>query len=149
MQSKSDIEFKVFELEDNCVVYDVNNVVVLQVDKSIGRALGLLGTIGITQKAIQESHKQYGVELTRRALEIINELYSIDGVTQELEFNQGVSSVFLNVAHGCNLRCSYCYADSGSYGDTYDSSEMMTVDAAKSALDFLFKNSPDDVLPSR
>ncbi|MCM3478654.1 radical SAM/SPASM domain-containing protein [Caldibacillus thermoamylovorans] len=33
------------------------------------------------------------------------------------KFESNLSTLKLNVSHGCNLRCSYCYAGNGDYGD--------------------------------
>lgn len=33
------------------------------------------------------------------------------------KFTPRIDNIKLNVSHGCNLRCSYCYAGQGNYGD--------------------------------
>jgi len=49
-----------------------------------------------------------------------------------------VTALTLSVAHTCNLRCRYCYAQNGSYG----SEAMMSISIAKSAIDFLSQECP-------
>ncbi len=49
-----------------------------------------------------------------------------------------VKALCLNVAHDCNLRCDYCFA---STGDFKGARELMPLDVAKSAVDFLLQNS--------
>ena len=44
----------------------------------------------------------------------------------------------LNVTHGCNLRCKYCFADEGAY---HARREFMSLEVAKKAIDFLIENS--------
>lgn len=49
-----------------------------------------------------------------------------------------IKSMCLNVAHDCNLRCSYCFAESGEF---HGGRMLMPFDTAKAAIDFLMKNS--------
>ncbi len=44
----------------------------------------------------------------------------------------------LHVCHDCNLRCKYCFADEGAY---HSAREMMSLETAKAAIDFLLANS--------
>lgn len=49
-----------------------------------------------------------------------------------------IKAVCLNVAHDCNLRCKYCFAD----GEGYDQQKkLMSFDVAKKSIDFLIENS--------
>ena len=47
-------------------------------------------------------------------------------------------SVCLNVAHACNMRCKYCFAQQGSFGQGQG---LMPADIAASAVDFLIEAS--------
>ena len=49
-----------------------------------------------------------------------------------------VKAICLNVAHTCNLSCSYCFARGGKY---HGPDAIMTVETAKDAIDFLIANS--------
>ena len=49
-----------------------------------------------------------------------------------------IKALCLNIAHDCNLRCKYCFADEGEY---HGRKAMMTFEVGKAALDFLVKNS--------
>ncbi|MCH5148241.1 MAG: thioether cross-link-forming SCIFF peptide maturase [Clostridiales bacterium] len=49
-----------------------------------------------------------------------------------------VKALCLHICHDCNLRCRYCFADEGAY---HSAREFMSEDTAKSAIDFLLKNS--------
>lgn len=51
-----------------------------------------------------------------------------------------VKALCLNIAHDCNLRCKYCFADEGEY---HGRKALMTFEVGKAALDFLVKNSGD------
>jgi len=48
-----------------------------------------------------------------------------------------VKALCLHIAHECNLRCAYCFAGQGNYGDR----GFMSFDVGKAALDFLIANS--------
>jgi uncharacterized protein len=49
-----------------------------------------------------------------------------------------VKALCLNIAHDCNLRCKYCFADEGEY---HGRRALMTEEVGKKALDFLVANS--------
>lgn len=49
-----------------------------------------------------------------------------------------VKALCLNIAHDCNLRCKYCFADEGEY---HGRKALMSFEVGKAALDFLVKNS--------
>jgi len=49
-----------------------------------------------------------------------------------------VKAICLHMAHDCNLRCGYCFADTGSYGGARS---LMSLEVGKKALDFLIKAS--------
>ena len=49
-----------------------------------------------------------------------------------------IKAMCLHVAHDCNLRCHYCFAESGSFGG---SRGLMSLDTGKKAIDFLLENS--------
>ncbi|MGK0466077.1 MAG: hypothetical protein ACJAX4_001362 [Clostridium sp.] len=49
-----------------------------------------------------------------------------------------IKAVCLNIAHDCNLRCKYCFAD----GEGYDKQKiLMSFNVAKRSIDFLIQNS--------
>ncbi len=49
-----------------------------------------------------------------------------------------IKALCLNIAHDCNLRCQYCFAGQGGYGQWR---EMMSFDVARRAVDFLVAHS--------
>lgn len=55
------------------------------------------------------------------------------------QFNEPViKAMCLHIAHDCNLRCSYCFADEGKYKGERG---LMSKETAKAALDFLIEHS--------
>ena len=51
-----------------------------------------------------------------------------------------VKSMCLNIAHDCNLRCQYCFAATGDFGE---GRKLMTLETGKKAVDFLLQHSGD------
>lgn len=49
-----------------------------------------------------------------------------------------VKALCLHICHDCNLRCRYCFADEGAY---HSERQFMSEQTAKTAIDFLIKNS--------
>lgn len=51
-----------------------------------------------------------------------------------------IKALCLNVAHACNMKCSYCFASQGDFGMN---ACLMTLETAKQAMDFLMQKSGD------
>lgn len=49
-----------------------------------------------------------------------------------------IKAICLNIIHGCNLRCKYCFADEGEYNGHKG---VMSVETAKKAIDYVIKRS--------
>ncbi len=49
-----------------------------------------------------------------------------------------VKSLCLMVAHDCNLRCKYCFADTGDFGHDR---ELMSKEVGEAAVEYIIKNS--------
>jgi uncharacterized protein len=79
-------------------------------------------------------------EIHEEILELVEEglLFSPDLSEAPPRPETVVKALCLNVAHDCNLRCDYCFA---STGDFKGARELMSLDVAKGAVDFLINNS--------
>lgn len=53
-----------------------------------------------------------------------------------------IKAMCLHVAHDCNLRCGYCFASTGDFGETRG---LMSFETGKKAIDFLIEKSEDRV----
>ncbi|WP_152668156.1 thioether cross-link-forming SCIFF peptide maturase [Clostridium cylindrosporum] len=49
-----------------------------------------------------------------------------------------IKAMCLNIAHDCNLKCKYCFAEEGEY---HGARSMMTPEIGKKAIDFVIKSS--------
>ena len=50
-----------------------------------------------------------------------------------------IKSIRLNISHSCNLKCSYCYASQGTFGEK----KLMNIEMAKSITSFINHHLPD------
>lgn len=65
-------------------------------------------------------------------------LFSPETLHKPPVYNGIIKAMCLNISHDCNLRCSYCFADTGAYcGERAN----MSLEVAKKAIDFLIAKS--------
>lgn len=74
------------------------------------------------------------------SLYIAGQLFSKDNYEQftDMMKNAPIKSICLHIAHDCNLRCEYCFASTGDFGE---GRKMMTLDTGRRAIDFVLENS--------
>ena len=68
------------------------------------------------------------------------QLYTNDNYEKfaSMMINSPVKSMCINISHDCNLRCEYCFAAKGDFGT---GRELMPLETAKKAIDFLIEKS--------
>ena len=64
-------------------------------------------------------------------------LYAEEAKTAPVKSHE-VKALCIHICHDCNLRCKYCFADEGAY---HNAREMMRLETAKAAIDFLIRES--------
>ncbi len=89
-------------------------------------------------KTFPQSEIQEGIneikELQKNGL-----LFTEDFAPPDLKnYKPVIKAMCLHVAHACNLKCKYCFAQEGSY---HGENSLMSFDVGKHAIDFLIKNS--------
>ena len=136
-----------FKQGDNFFVLDVNTGAVHIVDELV---YDLVDDDKLRDKEelIAEFADKYGKETIEEAygeiLELINEeiLYTNDQYEDiahsSMDDRDYIKAVCLNIIHGCNLRCKYCFADEGEY---HGHKGVMSVETAKKAIDYVVKRS--------
>ena len=72
----------------------------------------------------------------KKGLLFSKEQYSSD--IKDKSIKSPIKSMCINIAHDCNLRCEYCFADKGDFGGER---MLMSEETGKKAIDFLIKNS--------
>ncbi len=100
-------------------------------------------------RAIESGSDVYALPYSRLVIdEIVSELNELresgafdspaPSVYPGIQSGNVIKSMCLNIAHDCNLRCSYCFAETGEF---HGGRMLMPFDVAKAAIDFLMKNS--------
>lgn len=114
------------------LVYDILD---FYKEKSVDEIIELLA-----DKYDPESVKESYAEL--KELETNGLLYSSDEYAGMLpsvnKRNPVVKALCLHIAHDCNLKCEYCFAEEGEY---HGSRSLMSFEVGKKAIDFLLASS--------
>ena len=127
-----------FTYRDKYLVLDVESGAIHQTDKLSFDII----------KAIELGNDVYALPYSRNEIdEVLSEADELRSLGQfdspapkpiirEAELSP-IKSMCLNVAHDCNLRCKYCFAETGEYrGDRM----LMSLATGKAALDFLIEH---------
>lgn len=131
-------------LDDHYAVLDVNSGAVHIVDEMIYDILGFYD--GNNQEETKAHFK--GKYADRDVEEVLTELKELQdaGLLFSPEFSVPdtfaeepvLKSLCLHVAHDCNLRCGYCFADTGDFGGHR---ALMSKEVAQKAIEFAIKGS--------
>ncbi|MBR3575977.1 MAG: thioether cross-link-forming SCIFF peptide maturase [Clostridia bacterium] len=140
-----------FEMLDSSIAIDVYSGCVHVMEKPAYMLTKYYSEAGFETDGLSEKAVAFCDGISREALEEaygeIKELYDGDMLFTEdcyqeiaKNFKKGtvVKALCLHVAHDCNLRCKYCFADEGDYGGKKG---LMSLDTAKAAIDFVIENS--------
>ena len=136
-----------FKQGDNFFVLDVNTGAVHIVDELVYDLVDD-NELRSKEELIKEFGAKYGEETISEAYEELQELvdqeilYSKDQYEDiahsSMDDRDYIKAVCLNIIHGCNLRCKYCFADEGEYNGHKG---VMSVETAKKAIDYVVKRS--------
>ncbi len=137
---------------DNYIVLDVNSGGVHVVDEMIYNMLDHIcpkkngGDLGTTPEEIAAKLPQYDKEEIKECFEELTQLYKDKILFSEDEYRQyadktlnaPIKAMCLHVSHDCNLRCEYCFAETGDFGT---GRKLMPPEVGKKAIDFLIEKS--------
>lgn len=138
-----------YKLNGYNIVLDVNSGAVHIVDDLFYDMLGCLDE-QLTEKCpdwlfqrFEQGHTRQEIEETYQeifALHKADQLFSSDDYDKfaKMMVPSPVKAMCLHIAHDCNLRCKYCFADSGEY---MGHRELMSAEVGKAAIDYLIKYS--------
>ncbi len=139
-----------FKWDNMNFVLDTNSGAVHSVDEITYDALDFLNGnfFDYTEDYIvKKLDKKYPEKDIREAYSEIFELFKLEKLfskdsykelAREEKLRSPIKSLCLNVAHDCNLRCSYCFASEGDFGC---GRELMPLETAKKSVDFLIEHS--------
>ncbi len=137
---------------DNYIVLDVNSGGVHIVDEMIYDMLDYIcpekngKDLGTTPEEIAAKLPQYDKEEIKECFEELTQLYKDKILFSEDEYKQyadktlnaPIKAMCLHVSHDCNLRCEYCFAETGDFGT---GRKLMPPEVGKKAIDFLIEKS--------
>lgn len=140
-----------FQMDDDYIVLDINSGLIHQVSPLVIEVIQQWENNGcdlVAVPALPVWQNREDVDLSEVA-EIVaelNELAEAGGFMSKapeldnyvMPEDYVVKALCLHVAHDCNLRCQYCFADGGAFGGDRTIMDFAT---GKKALDFLFKAS--------
>ncbi|MEG1003459.1 thioether cross-link-forming SCIFF peptide maturase [Clostridium sp.] len=136
-----------FKQGDNAFVLDVNTGAVHVVDDLV---YDLVDDNGLRDKEviINELKEKYDEKEISEAYDEIKQLIDEDMLYTKdmyediahssMDDRDYIKAVCLNIIHGCNLRCKYCFADEGEY---HGHKGVMDIETAKKAIDYVVKRS--------
>lgn len=136
-----------YKLNGFNIVLDVNSGAVHLVDDVVYDILDDYKTLGNDEIKQKLADKYSETELNEglaeiKELEDNKMLYTEDifaDVIPKVENrNPVVKALCLHIAHDCNLKCRYCFAEEGEY---HGKRELMSLEVGKKAIDFLIKSS--------
>lgn len=136
-----------FKCKNDHFILDVSSGAIHVVDKVMYDIINENG-FNSRNNVIEEYSRKYDEAILNECCNEIEELiekgqlYSNDeyeGIAKKYEEEPNYfKAICLNVAHDCNLRCKYCFAD----GEGYDQEKkLMSFEVAKKSIDFLIENS--------
>ncbi len=136
-----------FKQGENFFVLDVNTGAVHIVDELVYDLVDD-NRLRSKEELIADFGQKYGEDVISEAyeelLQLIDEeiLYTKDQYENiahsSMDDRDYIKAVCLNIIHGCNLRCKYCFADDGEY---HGHKGVMTLETAKKAIDYVVKRS--------
>ncbi|MCD8328543.1 MAG: thioether cross-link-forming SCIFF peptide maturase [Ruminococcus sp.] len=93
---------------------------------------------------------RYGKDDIKEAFDEVKKLYDEKILFSEDDYEKyakysvasPIKAMCLHIAHDCNLRCKYCFASTGDFGE---GRKLMSFETGKAAIDFLLNNSGDRV----
>lgn len=134
-----------FKMGDSNIVFDINSGIVHSLsDEAWAFLIEWENANGDGEKAITELKEKYDIDMLRDIWNQMEEmkksgiLFSYDEAIENFKMpeNSIVKALCLHVAHDCNLRCKYCFGETGGYGGER---KLMDVTTGKQALDYLMK----------
>lgn len=133
-----------YQLNGYYLILDVNSGAVHVVDELVYHMAEELKPplLDTCPEDLIQKLASYGVDNVREAYKELLALYRDGQLYAEDDYEKfsnilaesPVKAMCLHIAHDCNLRCKYCFADTGEY---MGHRELMSVETGKAAIDYL------------
>ena len=142
----------VFKIDDTNIALDVYSGAVHVTDDTAADVIKALGenaplSESLPEEVIEKLKDKYEIKALEEAYSDIRELYKEEMLFSEDSYadiaanwnkKSVVKAMCLHITHDCNLRCEYCFADTGAYGGERS---VMSAEVGKAAIDYVIKNS--------
>lgn len=119
----------VFSYHQKYYIYDTGSASLHECDEATARVLG--NAEDVSDEELRSAMPDI------EALKAQGLLYAQEPTAYPQKSGE-LKALCLHICHDCNLRCRYCFADEGAY---HSAREMMSLETAKRAIDFLIENS--------
>lgn len=119
------------------IVYDVLEIIGQKLPSSDSCPQAILDALSArySDEDICEAYAEI-VSLSQNGLLFTDDLYA--ELASKWNKRSVVKAMCLHIAHDCNLRCKYCFADTGEF---HGKRSMMSAEVGKKAIDFVIANS--------
>ena len=127
------------------IVMDVNSGIIHVTDEITYQVLGIYKGDN-RDDVFEKLSPEFEKEELRDVLDDLDDLIAEGSLyapmskdyTMVIEDRPIIKALCINIAHDCNLRCKYCFAGQGGYGQWR---MLMSFDVARRAVDFLLAHS--------
>ncbi len=134
-------DHRIFTVAEGAILYGVDHASLFLVDSSVQEVLSRWGSsprVDLSQASTAD----------REVLEGLRDIHLLVPVGPSrawppVRFDPGhfpLTTMVLEVAQDCNLRCTYCYAEGGAYGGP---TRLLEVETARAAARYLIRESGD------
>ena len=140
-----------FSMKGVNILMDINSGSVHVVDDA-AYALSAVVAPGMTEECPEDILRSLSDQFTEEQLrEAYRELYELEqngylfadddyiNIAAAIPTGAPIKALCLHVSHDCNLRCKYCFAETGDFG--MGTRMTMEFDVAKKAIDFVIEKS--------
>ena len=146
------LEVHIYQVENRDFALDINNGNFFELDPVARGVLIMHGAGRKKDEIMKDLSRHFNEKAVTEALVELDNLKTRgnfqtpirtqnDLVQDRFEFN----TICMMISQDCNLRCRYCYADSGTYGQDRS---LMSEKTAERCVDFLFEHSGESRLLS-
>lgn len=131
--------YKIFESGNEKFIFNIDTTAIYRVDDKTLKVIQMSGRdMESIYSAVSDEFEesQFG-ELIKKMEEY--GFIASEG-EEESKSKMSISTVTLMLVQGCNMRCTYCYADGGVYNDA----GKMDLETARAAVEFLIENGKEE-----
>jgi uncharacterized protein len=140
-----DAGIHLFRWKELNLLLDVNSGAIHILDDISRRFIEKLRDyVGDTDRVMEDLQTEYSNDELQEVATELESAYQAGAIftgedTFVADFSDlPIKAICLNVAHACNMKCSYCFASQGDFGME---SGLMSLETGKRALDFLIEKS--------